>query len=255
MRNLFFKNKPQQYQLQRADFPVPIHVYVEQRKGSRISLLKEKINIRLPLFFSEQNQKKEIDNLLEWAAKRLQKKNIYAKATLQRDYWEDRQIEFYGDVWTIEYVERPNKHNVEAQLIGKTHRVQLVGSFAAYDKNEINATTKSILTKLFKQYYLPKVKKRVAEINAATVQQRYQKVTLKYMNSRWGSCSSKGNINLSVRLLFAPEAVIDYVILHELCHLLEMNHSPRFWNLVEQAMPNYASAEKWLKQHGHECDF
>jgi predicted metal-dependent hydrolase len=80
-------------------------------------------------------------------------------------------------------------------------------------------------------------------------------VRLKYLHSRWGSCSSSSNINLSTRLLFAPEGVIDYVIIHELAHLQELNHSPRFWRLVAEAMPDYQLKEKWLKDNGHLCDF
>jgi predicted metal-dependent hydrolase len=62
-------------------------------------------------------------------------------------------------------------------------------------------------------------------------------------------------VNLSTRLLFAPRFVQDYVILHELAHLIEMNHSDRFWALVERYMPNYPEAEKWLKVNRAKCDF
>ena len=65
-----------------------------------------------------------------------------------------------------------------------------------------------------------------------------------------GSCSLKKNINISLRLLFAPEKVINYVILHELCHLRELNHSYRFWSLVEQHMPDYKTRIKWLSKTG-----
>ena len=78
---------------------------------------------------------------------------------------------------------------------------------------------------------------------------------MKYNHSNWGSCSSKGNINLSTRLLFAPDDVIDYVIIHELAHRIEMNHSPRFWKLVSDAMPDYKEKEKWLKVHGGKLGF
>ena len=76
-----------------------------------------------------------------------------------------------------------------------------------------------------------------------------------FNSSNWGSCSSNKIINLSTRLLFAPPEVIDYVIIHELAHLVEANHSKRFWDLVASKMPNYKEQEQWLKTHGRHLDF
>ncbi|HRI62460.1 MAG TPA: M48 family metallopeptidase, partial [Saprospiraceae bacterium] len=80
-------------------------------------------------------------------------------------------------------------------------------------------------------------------------------VNLKYNHSNWGSCSAHNNVNLSTRLLFAPQDVQDYVILHELAHLVELNHSDRFWSLVQGYMPDYREKEKWLKLNRSKCDF
>lgn len=93
------------------------------------------------------------------------------------------------------------------------------------------------------------------ELNQIHFQKDFKSVNLKYNSSNWGSCSTRGNINLSTRLLFAPDTVIDYVIIHELTHLIEMNHSPKFWQLVKGAMPDYKEKEKWLKVNGSQCDF
>lgn len=71
---------------------------------------------------------------------------------------------------------------------------------------------------------------------------------MKYATSFWGHCSTNGNIVISVRLLFAPVKVIDYVLVHELAHLVHHDHSPRFWKVVEQIMPDYEEAEKHLKE-------
>ena len=80
-------------------------------------------------------------------------------------------------------------------------------------------------------------------------------VRFRYNKSTWGSCSSKGNISISTRLLFAPDDVLDYVCVHELAHLVERNHSQRFWDLVAAAMPNYKLREAWLKENGGSCWF
>ena len=76
-----------------------------------------------------------------------------------------------------------------------------------------------------------------------------RRVTVRNQRSRWGSCSRKGTISLNWRLLQAPPFVRDYIVLHELAHLKEMNHSHRFWAEVESLCPGYADAERWLKQH------
>ena len=71
----------------------------------------------------------------------------------------------------------------------------------------------------------------------------------------WGSCTWDGNITISTRLLFAPPEVIDYVLVHELAHLVEHNHSDRFWKIVEKIMPGYMLAESWLYKNGGSCIF
>jgi predicted metal-dependent hydrolase len=76
-----------------------------------------------------------------------------------------------------------------------------------------------------------------------------RRVTVRNQRSRWGSCSRHGTISLNWRLIQTPTHVQDYIILHELCHLREMNHSARFWREVERVCPNSAAAERWLNQH------
>jgi len=92
--------------------------------------------------------------------------------------------------------------------------------------------------------------KRV-EKYAARIGVTVGRVTIRNQKSRWGSCSSKGNLNFNCLLMLCPEEVRDYVVVHELCHRKELNHSPRFWSEVERVMPNYAEHRRWLKEQGH----
>lgn len=78
----------------------------------------------------------------------------------------------------------------------------------------------------------------------------YKRVDLRDQTTRWGSCSSSGVLSFSWRLVLAPAHVLDYVAAHEVAHLQEMNHSARFWKLVEDALPTMDRSRKWLKQHG-----
>ena len=79
----------------------------------------------------------------------------------------------------------------------------------------------------------------------------YSKVTITSAAKRWGSCSANGNLNFPYRLVMAPPPVIDYVIVHELIHILERNHAKPYWEKVETAMPDYKKYKAWLKDHGH----
>ncbi len=82
-------------------------------------------------------------------------------------------------------------------------------------------------------------------------QLRVTRVTVRNQRSRWGSCSARGTISLNWRLIQTPLFVRDYIILHELMHLREMNHSARYWRCVEEVCPDYRTAEAWLKaNHG-----
>lgn len=78
----------------------------------------------------------------------------------------------------------------------------------------------------------------------------YGRITIRNQKTRWGSCSSKGNLNFNCMLMLAPREVLDYVVIHELCHRKEMNHSKRFWKEVEKVMPDYEVHKKWLKDNG-----
>ena len=75
------------------------------------------------------------------------------------------------------------------------------------------------------------------------------RVNVRDTKSRWGSCSGQGSLSFSWRLIFAPEPVLDYVVAHEVAHLAEMNHGPRFWALVERLTPGSAGPRAWLKRH------
>jgi hypothetical protein len=94
----------------------------------------------------------------------------------------------------------------------------------------------------------PELVTRTLEL-AAAHQLTVTQVRVRHMRSRWGSCSSRRAISLNWRLIQTPESVRDYIILHELMHLREMNHSRRFWKHVARVCPNYAEAEAWLKRH------
>lgn len=93
---------------------------------------------------------------------------------------------------------------------------------------------------------IPEKVKKYAPIVGVT----YGRITIRNQRSRWGSCSSKGNLNFNCLLMLFPDEVIDYVVVHELCHRKHMNHSAAFYAEVERVFPEYRKCQKWLKENG-----
>jgi predicted metal-dependent hydrolase len=103
------------------------------------------------------------------------------------------------------------------------------------------------LVKLAKQVIPEKVAYYARIMNVT-----YGRISIRKQRSRWGSCSREGNLNFNCLLMLAPEEVLDYVIVHELCHLKEMNHSKKFWAEVKKVLPDYELSYSWLRKHGSE---
>lgn len=90
-----------------------------------------------------------------------------------------------------------------------------------------------------------------AREKAAMIDRQITRISLRDPKSRWGSCASTGELSFSWRLVMAPEPVVDYVVAHEVAHLVHMNHSPRFWRLVGRLTPEVAAPQRWLREKGN----
>jgi len=137
--------------------------------------------------------------------------------------------------------------DIDKLIADKSHWIQLHLQ-ALEQKQPLPCFTSAEMDALMKQAksYIPQ---RV-HILAETMGISYHHVTVRAQRTRWGSCSSKGNLNFNCLLMLAPPEVLDYVIIHELCHRLEMNHSPAFWKKVAMYQPAYMHHRTWLKTEG-----
>ena len=108
-----------------------------------------------------------------------------------------------------------------------------------------------IMEKRYRSAARTRFEERVAYYHGITGG-NYTSITVRDQKSRWGSCSSRGTLSFNYRLIFAPPTILDYVVVHELCHLTHMNHSADFWNMVASVMPEYKVYRRWLRDHGHE---
>lgn len=119
-------------------------------------------------------------------------------------------------------------------------RHALLNQLEPYTEEELRALTKQareVITQKVR-YYAP------------LVGVDYGRIAIRRQRSRWGSCSSKGNLNFNCLLVLLPEEVVDYVVVHELCHRKQMNHSPQFYRELERVYPEYKKCQKWLKENG-----
>lgn len=131
----------------------------------------------------------------------------------------------------------------------KKHLVQMYFKAEEIKKQKKEpALTNADIEKLCQKALLviPDKVKYYAEIMGVT----YGRITIRNQKTRWGSCSSKGNLNFNCLLMLMPDKVLDYVVVHELCHLKQMNHSKKFWKEVERYMPDYKNYKKWLNENG-----
>lgn len=132
----------------------------------------------------------------------------------------------------------------EQWIISVSRRIQNSSSDIATEKLAPEAI-QSLKYKAME--YLP-VK---VEYYAKKMDVTFEKISVRCQTTRWGSCSSKGNLSFNCLLMLTPEYVREYIIVHELCHRKHMNHSPAFWTDVEYLFPNYRQAKAWLKENGY----
>ena len=232
---------------------VPLKIFVERRKSVRVSFGKTAINLRIPSSLSNGAKEEHYKKAVEWVRKRALKNPSILLPYELEDYDNKKLLFIYGKELNLDITYQKRKTG-RGGFNSKTSTIELTmpDDIQGMDKNKM---IKQLLSRVCAQLFLPDITKRVHTINDTCFHKDIKSVNLKYNTSNWGSCSSANNVNLSTRLLFAPMDVIDYVIIHELAHLYEMNHSNKFWNIVAQVMPNYKEKEKWLKENGRLCDF
>lgn len=234
------------------NFPVPIRIVVERRSFSRISLSKKEIIIRIPKQITNTEKQKTIQKFLVWAKNQIQTKQLYANIQTSIDYYKNREISIYGKTFIIEtngIKEGKNKLSFRGDNI--LHIYLLEHLSEPLKIKEIQR----FLLRFTEKYFLNSIQQRTLYWNDLYFKESIEKVVLKHTISCWGSCTAKRRLQFSTKLLLAPINVIDYVIVHELAHLKEMNHSANFWQHVENVMADYKTHRLWLKQHGNKLDF
>jgi predicted metal-dependent hydrolase len=249
-----FSNKQLNYKtwFEHGTAHVPIQVKFERRNDARASVGRSGLIVRMPNGISANEHERLIISYIEWAKNWLISKPDLLAFFTRKDYNSIRTLQVGQYSYQVEIQELAETTAHSARRKDQTITIQLMSQSSELAKNK---AVKTLLSRLVAQHQKPWVVKRVLELNERHFNKPIRNVFLKYNQSNWGSCSTGSNINFSTRLLFAPSEVIDYVIIHELAHLVEQNHSDRFWAQVARAMPDYERHEDWLKHNGKTCDF
>ncbi len=237
--------------LEVGELKVPLRIYIERRSTIRISLGKDNVLMRIPIF-----EGSRIQHHIEQA--RLWLYDIYnanpkliEKYHVQR-YTNSKDLIILGkDRYEI-LVEDVEFEKGSITLKQGIIKIQLPAILDPFDKRIL---IRNILSKVLIKRYKKFVEERIQYWNDRYFQKEISGVLIRYNSTNWGSCSSNKKINISTRSLLLPMEVFDYILVHELSHLVEMNHSSRFWNVVKQVMPNYEEAEDWIKNNGSGLDF
>jgi hypothetical protein len=228
-----------------------VKVYRESRPASRVSVSGQNIIVRLPGSLNREELVWEEARLRALAIKKIVENIDRFKPVPRKKYRNNSFLRIGGKEYILRLSYRPGRTS-RARLDGNTVVMEISSRLKSVRKHEVIAR---LLGRLIGNERLPVLRMKIAELNEKYFQKTVNKISFKNNRSRWGSCTARGNISISTRLIAAPEEVLEYVCVHELAHLVEMNHSDRFWALVSKAMPDYMNSEKWLKNNQNTCGF
>lgn len=206
-----------------------------QRKKLTITVERDRsIVVMAPIGTSPERIREVVESRRLW---------IYEKLRHPQKYDPSPRKEFVSGE-TVLYLGR--NYRLEIQK-GSEESIRFIGRFI------VTGISPDRAAKLFREWYVGKAKKKIiprAKLHARNLGVLFNKVMVSELKYRWGSCTPHDSLNFNWKLIKAPMSVIDYVIVHELAHLMEQNHTARFWNIVQAQVPGYVKSKEWLKEHG-----
>lgn len=212
--------------------------------STSIRISDEGVIVRAPHWISINDIEQFLILKKDWILKHLQK----VPANSHKKTYHDGETHLYfGESFPLKIT--------SSNLIKKPKLSLLYDRFEALIPVHFSPTKRQLeLKHLFTKWYLKQGKKvitqKVAHF-AKTMGVSYNKITLKRVSSIWGSCSHKNNLNFNRKLLMAPHKIVDYVVIHEVAHLIHRHHRKSFWDLVEKLDPDYKTHVRWLKENSH----
>ena len=225
------------------DFPVEI-IRTERSKSASIEVEDDTVKVTVPKQLSDARITNLIRNRTTWIRQKLkiQTEIIRPKS---KEYVSGETFTYLGRNYRLKCV----SDSVEDAKLKNGYLT--VNVEKGVSGSDFERSVKTSLEKWYQGHALSKLEektKRYASIIGVTP----KSVDLKDYKARWGSCSSSGDVTYNWRIIIAPHHIVDYIVVHELCHLLEHNHGPKYWKHVEHVIPNYKDCRQWLKVNGEE---
>lgn len=206
----------------------------------------ENIIISAPYFVSEEDIKKLVLNKAKWILEKLE--IVKNRGKIAREYIEGEIFMYLGKEYRLRYRENSELNNMRIILEEDSFYFEYSNRIE-FDKEDI----KKAMEKWYKIKGENFIKKRMNQFSKV-LGLKAKQVSVRKLKSNWGLCYGNGNITMNLKLIGAPTEVIDYVIVHELCHLEHHNHSKRYWDFVLHHMPNYKERSQWLKVNGYRLE-
>lgn len=234
------------------EFSLLLELVHEKRNSARVSFAKDKAILRIPILSSNLQKEQFIRWAHDWIYKKLAEDPKLRSKYIPKNYSSGQLIQIRGKEFKLEVKEELSRKTAVGELKVNVIFIQLPSGINGFQKQKLCST---IISRIMANVFHKEISDRVMEINKQFFNKTIKSVRLKHNSSNWGSCSSKNNINLSTRLLLTPQFITDYIIVHELAHLVYMDHSDKYWKLVGKIMPEYEKAELWLKKNGEQCSY
>ncbi len=218
------------------------------KRSKRISVRfsqRDGLEVVYPLGISSPAPEEVLREKSAWVLSTRERFRDAANSLPSRTYENGDVFFVLGRPYTLELRTNPELRRARVEISGSSLVLSLPDNPEASDVASRRQAVEAYYRALAVDYLPARVSELAAEHGFV-----FARVRVKNQKTRWGSCSSKGNINLNLRLMMAPEPAIDYVIAHELCHLRVLNHSPAFWALVEHCFPDYRHWRNWFRTQG-----
>jgi len=235
MPTIKLKGQVIEYNVRESKRAKSINIRVDAKKG---------LELVYPVGVKKPTPKEVLKIKETWILSALDNMQVQADTRFQRRYEQGAIFLYLGKEVTLNLIQKTRGRTTSVQLNNNRLDVSLPPDIALTDTDAIQVAIESFYRKQAKGY----ITKRTHEI-ADKLGFKFNRIVIKNQKTRWGSCSSGNNLNFNLRLMMTPTEAIDYIIIHELCHLTHMNHSKQFWSLVGKHCPPYKQWRKWFKEN------